>query len=182
MLAFLGSVIRVIIGFMAASFAAAAVQVLFALTPAELAEAGPSYWTEGGILLLSAATVTALFGAPFALLSALFSEMRGIRSFAYHGIVGIAIALIGHALLYSGQNVNEPTIVNSYAAAAFLTAGFVGGFAYWLFAGRFAYRPKNRAEDPTERPASRDRNGTPPAPSGPLRTPSSSVPVTKPAS
>jgi uncharacterized membrane protein len=140
MLAFLGTVIRVIVGFVAGSFAAAAVTVLFALTPGELAAAGPEYWSEGGILLLGTATITALFAAPFVFISAIFSETLGIRSFAYHGMVGIAIALAGHALLYSGQNVNEPTIVNSYAAATYLSAGLMGGFAYWLFAGRLAHR------------------------------------------
>lgn len=137
---FLGGVIRVLLGFVAASIAAGAVQVLFALTPAELISGGPGYWTEGGLLLLGTATITGLFAAPFVFVSAVISEWRGIRSFAYHGLVGILIAVVGHALLYSGQNVDEPSIVNSYAAAAYLTAGLAGGFGYWAVAGRRAYR------------------------------------------
>jgi hypothetical protein len=142
---FLGGVIRVLLGFVAASFAAGAVQVLFALTPAELISGGPEYWTEGGLLLLGTVTITGLFAAPFVFVSALISEWRGIRSFAYHGLAGIVIAMVGHALLYSGQNANEPSIVNSYAAAAYLTAGLVGGFAYWGVAGRRAYRRRGVA-------------------------------------
>ena len=144
MLRFLGGLIRVLIGLIAASFAAAAVQVAFALTPTELATANSAYWLQGLELLLSTATITGLFAAPFWLISAIVSEWNGLRSFVYHAIVGILIALAGHALLYSGQNSGEPTIVNSYAAAAFLTAGLIGGSAYWLFAGRWAYRPTLR--------------------------------------
>ena len=148
MLSILGGIFRVFIGFVAASFAAGAVQLLFALTPAELVDGGPDYWSQGGVLLLSTTAITALFAAPFVLVSAIFSEWKGVRSFAYHGIVGISIAIVGYALLYSGQNSNEPSIVNSYAAAAYLTAGLMAGFAYWLFAGRYAQRATATVEKP----------------------------------
>lgn len=163
MLTFFGGLIRVLIGLVAASFAAAAVQVAFALTPTELAEASADYWSQSLVLLLGTATITGLFAAPFALISAIFSEWNGIRSFVYHALVGILIALAGHALLYSGQGSSEPTIVNSYAAAAFLTAGLIGGITYWMFAGRWAYRPRYNAPHST-----------------PTRPSTASVPVTKP--
>ncbi|HUS95793.1 MAG TPA: hypothetical protein VMX97_03535 [Hyphomicrobiaceae bacterium] len=139
MLVFIGVVLRVLIGFLAASLVAGAVQVLFALTPAELLSAPSSYWSDGALLLLGTTTVSAMFAAPFLLISAFFSELQGIRSFAYHALIGIAIAISGHALLYSGQTINEPSIVNSYALAAYLTTGFAAGITYWLVAGRLAY-------------------------------------------
>ena len=144
MIAFLGGLIRVVIGFAVACLVAAAVQVLFALTPGELISGGPEYWSQGGIPLLRTATITAIFALPFAAIAILISEWQGIRSFAYHALAGIAIAMAGHGLLYSGQTASEPSIVNSYAAAAFLTTGLVGGFAYWLVAGRLAYRSRRR--------------------------------------
>ena len=140
MLTFLGGLFRVIIGFVLASAAAGAVQVLFAVTPAELIEAGEASWTAGGLWILETATIIGIFALPFALLSAIISEWRGIRSFAYHGLVGIAVAVAGFGLITMGESAGAPSIVNSYAMAAFLTTGLVSGFIYWLFAGRFAYR------------------------------------------
>ena len=142
MLGFLGGLFRVIIGFVLASLAAGAVQVLFAVTPAELIDAGMPYWNQGGLWVLESATIIGIFSAPFALLSAAFSEWQGIRSFAYHGFVGIAIAVGGFALITMGETPDAPSIINSYAMAAFLTTGLIGGFAYWLFSGRYAYRPQ----------------------------------------
>ena len=135
MLAFIGVLLRVIVGFLFACLAAGAVQVLFALSPAELIEAPAKYWSLTGMLLLGTATITALFAAPFAAISALFSEWQGLRAFSYHALVGIAIAVAGQVMLFSGQTINEPSIVNSYAVAAYLTTGLV--------AGRFAYRPQS---------------------------------------
>lgn len=151
MLTFVGSVLRVIIGFVVACFAAALVQVAFALTPAEMISASSARWSEAGVLLVGTATITMIFAASFAAISALISEWQGIRNFAYHALVGVGIAMAGHALLYSGQNSAEPSIVNSYAAAAYLTAGLAGGTIYWAFAGRWAHRPKSKESGATDK-------------------------------
>jgi len=137
---FFGTVVRVLLGYVAATLAAGGAQVLFAVTPAELFAGGPDIWGESGLLLLGTTIVTGVFAAPFMFVSALVSEWRGIRSFAYHVLAGVLIAVVGHAVLYAGQNANEPNMVNSYAAAAYLTAGLVGGLAYWAVAGRLARR------------------------------------------
>lgn len=143
---FLGTVIRVLLGFVAAILVAGGAQVLFAVTPAELVSGGPDLWGESGLLLLGTTIITGVFAAPFLLVSALISEWWGIRSFAYHALVGALIAVLGHAALYAGQNANEPSMVNSYAAAAYLTAGLTGGLAYWAVAGRLARRPATASE------------------------------------
>ena len=172
MLGFLGGLIRVTIGFVLSCLAAGAVQVLFAVTPSELADAGWEYWNQGGVWMLESATIFAVFALPFAAVSALISEWFGIRSFAYHGFVGIAIAIAGFGLITTGEAEGVPTIVNSYAMAAFLTTGLAAGFTYWLFAGRLAYRPARKDDDNAERPSPvSDRTG----PSG-LASPSAAPP------
>lgn len=139
MLTFLGAVLRVSIGFVVACLAAGLVQVLFAVTPAELVNANDDrLWVALNWALLSATQIL-VFAAPFALLAALISELQGVRSFAYYALVAMAIAVAGFGLLYATETPTEATIVNSYAMAAYLTSGFVGGLVYWLFAGRLAH-------------------------------------------
>ena len=140
MLTFLGAVLRVLIGFLMACLAAGFVQVLFAVTPAELVVAGDDRLGEAATWGLLSATQIAVFAAPFALLAAIVSEWQGIRSFAYHAIVAMAIAVAGFGLIHATETTSEASIVNSYAMAAYLTTGFVGGLIYWLFAGRRANR------------------------------------------
>lgn len=185
MLTFLGVLLRVIIGFLLTSLAAGAVQVLFAVTPSELIDAGHEYWNQGGVWVLEAATILGIFAAPFAFLSAIISEWQGIRSFAYHGFVGIAVAVAGFALISTGESADAPSIVNSYAMAAFLTTGLVGGFVYWLFAGRFAYRPEPIEPIPVApaKPARPPAPAAPPAvpPAAPSTTTATAAPSLRPA-
>ena len=161
MVGFLGGLLRVVIGFVLLCLAAGAVQVLFAVTPTELADAGWEYWNQCGVWVLESATIFAVFALPFAAVSALISEWFGIRSFAYHGFVGIAIAIAGFGLITTGEADGVPTIVNSYAMAAFLTTGLVAGFTYWLFAGRFAYRSIEVDDDAYDMPPPRTDRSVP---------------------
>lgn len=140
MLTFLGAVLRVLVGFAVACVVAGFVQVLFAVTPAELVVAGDDRLGEAATWGLLSATQIAVFAAPFALLAAVISEWQGIRSFAYHAIVAMAISVAGFGLIHATESASEASIVNSYAMAAYLTSGFVGGLVYWLFAGRSANR------------------------------------------
>ncbi len=140
MLTFLGAVLRVLIGFAVACVVAGFVQVLFAVTPAELVVAGDDRLGEAATWGLLSATQIAVFAAPFALLAAVISEWQGIRSFAYHAIVAMAISVAGFGLIHATESASEASIVNSYAMAAYLTSGFVGGLVYWLCAGRSANR------------------------------------------
>ena len=138
MLTFAAGVLRVFFGFIVASLAAGIVQVLFAVTPTELVSANDDRLGLAFTWGLLSATQIAVFAAPFAAISALLSEWQALRSFAYHAIVAMAISVAGFGLLYATETPTEATIVNSYAMAAYLTSGFVGGLIYWLFAGRLA--------------------------------------------
>ena len=69
--------IRVIFGFVLACLAAGAVKVAFAVTPAELAQASPDRLWQAGEWALLAATETAVFAAPFALIAVLLAIYDG---------------------------------------------------------------------------------------------------------
>ena len=163
MLAFLAGVIRITIGFCFACLAGGAVTVMFAVTPAELIDASASYWEAVGGWTLYTATITAVFAFPFAILAIACGEWRGIRSLAYYGVAGIIVASIGLAYIAGNESAATPSVINAYAAAAFLTTGLVSGFIYWLFSGRLARQAsKDRASgsdnvsqpDPPRAPAS----------------------------
>jgi hypothetical protein len=140
MLAFLGAVVRIVLGFLVACLAAGFIQVLFAVTPAELVVAGEARWSAAlNWALLSSAHI-AVFAAPFALISIIISEWLGIRSFSYHTIIAMGIAVAGFGLIMMMEAPSEASIVNSYAMAAYLTSGFIAGFVYWLLSGRLALR------------------------------------------
>ena len=134
----IAALFRILFGLLIACLFAGAVQVAFALTPAELVVAGADRWLIAAAWALDSATVIALVAVPLGFLAGLFSEMAAIRSFAYHVLAGIFVALAGFAILYSGEGPGDPTLGNSYAIAAYLTTGFAGGIAYWLVSGRFA--------------------------------------------
>ncbi len=184
MLAYFGAVVRVFLGFAAACLAAGFIQVLFAVTPAELVAAGEARWSAAiNWAILSSAHIF-VFAAPFAVISILISEWIGIRSFAYHAIVAMGIAVAGFGLIMMMETPSEASIVNSYAMAAYLTSGFIAGFVYWLLAGRLATRDYDEddflAMEGDARPA-------PPRPPETERTPAparttGTVPATRPAS
>lgn len=165
MLRFISTILRVLAGFVLACLAAGYVQVFFAVTPVELIEAPDerlNYVFRWGLL---AATQIAVFSAPFVLISALLSEWIGLRSFAYHAMIGMAIAVAGFGLIHANESPTEASIVNSYAMAAYLTSGFVGGFVYWLFSGRFAKRKSDEiVHMESDRPLA-----APPAPKPPQK-------------
>jgi hypothetical protein len=135
-------VVRVLFGFILACLAAGLTIVLFVYTPAELAslssDTAADRLSEIGLFALAAATHSAVFAAPFALIGAAIGEWRGIGSWTYYLLVGIAIAALGFAAQYSSEAAGEASIFNSYALAAFLVTGFAAGVVYWLFSGRYA--------------------------------------------
>ena len=133
--------LRVVVGFVVACVAAGLAMVLFVYTPLELAtqHAGDRV-SEAGLLALAAATHSAVFAAPFALIAAVFAEWQRIGSWLYYTLVGVGIAAVGFAAQSwtesGGQG--EGSILNSYAVTAFIVTGFVAGVVYWLVAGRSA--------------------------------------------
>ena len=133
----IGSILRVIIGFVFACLAAGFCMVLFVYTPLELAtEHAGDRALEAGLLALAAGTHSAVFAAPFALIGASFAEWHRIGSWLYYVLVGIAIACVGFLAQFWTEADGEASIVNSYAMTAFIVTGFVAGIVYWLFAGR----------------------------------------------
>ena len=142
----IGRSLRVIFGFALACLAAGLTVVLFVYTPVELADLQSERLREVGLLSLAAATHSAVFAAPFALIGAGFGEWQRIGSWMYYVLVAIAIAAIGFAAQFWAEAQGEASIVNNYAVTAFLLTGFVAGLVYWLFAGRFAGRRDREPE------------------------------------
>jgi hypothetical protein len=138
----LGTFVRVLFGFIVACLVAGVAIVAFVVTPADIASlpsnVQPERLSSAGMLSLLAATHSAIFAFPWALLAIIIGEWLSVRSWIYYALVGIAIALGGFGAEYLTEVGGEPTIVNDYAFRAFLTVGFFGGFAYWLAAGRRA--------------------------------------------
>lgn len=134
----IGLISRVIVGFLLACLAAGLTTVLFAWSPAELA-AMPTDPLDKLALALPVATHTAIFAAPFALIAIALGEWMKANSWSYYAISGIAIAAIGFvSQLQSESAAQDWSVLSSnYPAVAFLTTGFVAGFTYWIFSGRF---------------------------------------------
>jgi hypothetical protein len=147
------SLLRVLFGFVMACLVAGLVQVLFVITPAEIAALEPAAMGErlqgAGLLALLAATHSAVFSAPFALVVTVLGEWQGFRSWIYYSLAGLAIALAGFLAQHTGETTGA-TIVNDYALRAFLATGFSAGFVYWATAGRWA-GARREEKPPTSR-------------------------------
>lgn len=146
---------RVLFGFLIACIAAALTTLLFVVTPGELIgwlslDDGGERFARFGLLWLAASTQSVLFSAAFALVAVIIAEWLNKRDWIYYANTGIIIAVLG----FLAQWASEPTgqnwsVVNSsYPLVAFLATGFVGGFVYWIWAGRHAGRPA--AVEPVE--------------------------------
>ena len=138
----LGTLFRVLVGFALACLAAGVAVVAYVITPLELAnlagDAFDSRLLDAGALALRAATHTAIFAAPFALILAAISEWQALRSPVFYILGGIAIAVAGFLAQYSSEGAGQHTVLNDYAIRAFLTTGLLSGLVYWMFSGRHA--------------------------------------------
>lgn len=176
----ISALFRVLAGFALACLAVGLTKVAFVITPAELAALSGQVFSDRlgtfGMLTLLAATHSAIFAAPFALIAAVIGEWQSIRNPMYYAAAGVAIALGGFLAQYSSETGAAGSIANNYALKAFLTAGFVGGIAYWLVSGRVA-GDNEVAREPVANPkiAVQPGAGAPP----PVK-PSSSVPASGP--
>jgi hypothetical protein len=131
----------VLVGLACAFLAAGATMVLFVYGPFELLQGAGEMLEEAGLLVLAAATHSAVFAAPFALCAAVIGEWRGLRSVAYYAPAAVGIAALGFLAEYATEAAGEASVANAYAATAFLATGLAAGLAYWLFAGRHAAAP-----------------------------------------
>ncbi len=138
----LGTIIRILTGFAVACLVAGVATVAFVVTPADIAALPADMLLErlgnAGLLALLAATHSAIFAFPFALIGIGLGEWLCIRSWIYYSVVGILIAAGGFCAISYFEGAGQPTIVNNYAMRAFFAVGFFGGLAYWLVAGRGA--------------------------------------------
>jgi hypothetical protein len=144
------ALLRVLFGFAIACLAAALVQVAFVITPAEIVSLDPGAIPDrlggAGLLTLLTATHVAIFSAPFGLVVAAVGEWQALRSWIFYTLAGMAIALAGFVAQYASE-VGTVTIVNNYALQAYVTTGFVAGFVYWAFSGRYAGGADDRGND-----------------------------------
>jgi hypothetical protein len=139
-LRFVGTVARVIFGWALASLAAGLITVLFVDIDILAGPADGLPKTVGATidLALLAATHIAIFSAIFVLITAAIGEWFSLHKVSFYLLAGVVIALFGFIAQYMSEVAGQPTIFNNYAVKAFLTAGFFGGFVYWLGAGQFA--------------------------------------------
>jgi hypothetical protein len=113
---------------------AGAVQVLFVAGGDLIRGASASGRLEGlGLLTLLAATQSAVFSAPFAVLTAAIASWLSLRSVVFFAAAGMLIAVAGFLAQYAGE-VGPGTILNRYALTAYIASGFAAGVAYWYAA------------------------------------------------
>ena len=126
------ALIRFILGFVAAVLVAGVVQVAF-VAGGDLIRAPVSTVENLSLLALLAATQSAVFSAPFAVLAVVAAAWLPTRSILYFGAVGLLIAAAGFFAQHVGE-AGPTTILNRYALTAYLTSGLLGGLAYWFVA------------------------------------------------
>ena len=137
------TLLRVLFGFIVACLVAGLVTVAFVVTPADIAglpaEAQPERLGNAGVLSLLAATHSAIFAFPFAIIAIGIAEMSVIS------VVDLLCVRRRRASLLAASRPSTPTrlrgqpsILNGYALAAYVAVGLAGGLAYWLVAGRRA--------------------------------------------
>jgi hypothetical protein len=135
------SLARIICGLIAAIFISAVIKVAHVITPSELIGLSSDVFLARLTRVLELVALTAthqgLFIALFAPIAIAVAELNRIRSASYYWAVGIAIAAAGFYLQFVGEGAQR-TIVNAYAAQAYVIEGVVAGLVYWLIAGRFA--------------------------------------------
>ena len=89
-----------------------------------------------GFVLFAGTVAPALTALP-ALVAIIAGEALRIRSWMYYVLAGGA-AVAAIPLLASADTSDLPCFHAGQYMAIFAAAGFVGGFAYWLLAGRNA--------------------------------------------
>lgn len=88
-----------------------------------------------GVVIFTATVAPALTVLP-ALVAVVVGEVLHFRNWMYYVLVG-GLALVAVPLLVAPPN-ELGTLPPTQVTAIFATAGFAGGFIYWLLAGRNA--------------------------------------------
>lgn len=153
-LLYLGRFTLILAGYAVASFAASAfVNLLmfgsFGLAPEEMAGAfASSKFTIPFVALL----VAYLAFIP-SIVVIVAAEVLGRRDWLYYALAGGLVALVMLVVVfgfYPDADDKEP-VLHAWLGATLVGAGFVGGVAYWLVAGRSAgsWRPAPGRELPS---------------------------------
>jgi hypothetical protein len=134
-------VIRIVSGFAFASLAAAVTLVLFVFAPVDLAgllaDLNRERLSEAGLFALFITPHVAIYAVLPALAGAIFAEVRKVAGWWFYALAGIATAAAAFLVLHLSEAAGETSLLSSYALAAFITSGLVGGLAYWALSGRF---------------------------------------------
>jgi hypothetical protein len=136
----LARILRILIGFALACVAAAVTFVTFVYAPGDLAglsdELSGDRLSEAAYFALLSTPHVAISAAVPAMLAAVFAETRKVASWLFYAFAGVATA--GAGLIVQHLTVPRVNILQTYALAAFLTAGLIGGLVYWALSGRYA--------------------------------------------
>jgi hypothetical protein len=165
---------RVLFGFVLACLAAGVTIVMFAVGTDDVASGDPDRLSKILELVALTATHSAVFAAPFALLTAVISEWQSFRSVFFHALAGLGIATSGFTVQFFSETPGSATVANQYPILAYAVTGIMAGLVYWLFAGRRAgyshddiFEPVPVTHPSGSVPSTRPR--TPPAPPPPKR-------------
>jgi hypothetical protein len=86
-----------------------------------------------GMVLFAGTVGPALTALP-ALIAAVAGEVLRVRSWMYYVLAG-GLSLAAIPILAAPEATELPAVLASHAITIFATAGFAGGFLYWLLAG-----------------------------------------------
>lgn len=129
----------ILLGLAAASLAASAFMHLMLLAPLGFTaeEAG---WAAGSLVF--SIPFVALFVAYLAFVPAMvvivIGELLPRRDWLSYALAGAAVGAVVAAMLGYAPDARGASVVDSRFALLMLGSGIVGGFFYWLTAGRFA--------------------------------------------
>ena len=137
--------LRIVAGFAAASLAAGATQVLFVIDASQIFASAEGA-AAVGLLIMMAATQTATFALPFALIALVLSEVFALKGWLTYVSWGVLIALSGFATVMAADG-ERLSFGNAYALGAFLFSGAIAGWVYWAVAGRISL---STAQEPTK--------------------------------
>jgi hypothetical protein len=129
----------VIFAYFLACIAASAILTIGTLTPEwdDLVAAGFNSAAAWAVILVGALAIAAIAMVPSLLLIAI-TEGLGWRSILVYGVLGAGLALaLSYGLDFAGY-VGDPDSFLAREREVLAASGIVGGFVYWLIAGRRA--------------------------------------------
>jgi hypothetical protein len=140
--------VRILTGFALASFAAAVTLVAFVYAPSETAGLTGARLSAAGYFAIVITPWVALCAALPAFISVMIAEARHIAGWTFYVLAGIGTAAVGFLVQYWTETRVGPGIFQAYALIAFLTAGLIGGLAYWVSSGRYIVPPAGSSKSP----------------------------------